>query len=142
MTGEPPAAAPPQAGSKTSGPAVASLICSIVGLCTCGLGGLVGLVLSIVALVKIRRSQGQLRGRGCAIAGLAVSALILVAAALMLVFRAELRDWFISIWEPNINYYPIEDPLNAPLSHLTIGSACFAQPFSRTCLDLVVRRRP
>lgn len=58
---------------KTSGLAVASLICGIGGICTCGLSGLVGIVLGIMAMGRIRRSAGQLGGRGLAVAGLVVS---------------------------------------------------------------------
>jgi len=75
-------AAPPLPESpKTSGLAVASLICAIAGLCTCGVGGLVGLVLSIVAMRRIKRSEGELEGRGVALAGLVVSIIAIVIGA-------------------------------------------------------------
>lgn len=55
--------------------AIASLVLGILG-CT----SLIGLVLGIVALVRINNSQGRLIGRGLAIAGICVSAAMLVFA--------------------------------------------------------------
>lgn len=73
------APAPPQAPAgvaKTSGMAIASLVCGILGfLCV---PGLVGLVLGIIALVKINNSAGRLKGSGLAIAGICLSALMLL----------------------------------------------------------------
>jgi prepilin-type processing-associated H-X9-DG protein len=78
----------PSTPSKTSGLAVTSLVLGILGLLTCGLTSLVGLVLGIVALVRINKSQGQLRGQGLAIAGTAISAVFLllvpISAAMLL----------------------------------------------------------
>ena len=63
--------------AKTSRLAVTALVCGILGfLC---LPAVAGLVLGIVALVKISQSRGQLRGRGLAIAGVCISAFMLVA---------------------------------------------------------------
>ena len=76
--GYPPQQAP---GPKTSGLAIAGLICGIGGLCTCGVGGLVGLVLGIVAMGRIKRSRGDLEGRGIALAGLVVSIIAIVIGA-------------------------------------------------------------
>ena len=59
--------------AKTSGMAIASLVCGILGIFTCGILALVGLILGIVALVKINNSQGRLSGKGMAIGGLIVS---------------------------------------------------------------------
>jgi type II secretory pathway pseudopilin PulG len=70
---------------KTSGLAIASLICSIAGICG-GITAVVGLILGIVALVKIRGSQGQLRGSGLAVAGIVVSLLIILSVLGLLVF--------------------------------------------------------
>ena len=97
MTQPPPdpatlAAPPLPEGPKTSGLAVASLICGIVGLCTCGLGGLAGLVLGIVAMGRIKRSRGELGGRGIALAGLIVSIIAIVFGAAIIAGTAAL--WF------------------------------------------------
>lgn len=71
-----PAAAPP----KTSGLAVTSLVLGCLGLLTCGITSLVGLVLGIIALVRINKSKGQLGGQGLALAGTIVSAAFLLLA--------------------------------------------------------------
>ena len=100
-TGAPVAPPPAPTQPKTCGLAIAALICAIaaalfdmIGLCTVGVGavlgflvGIVSLILSIMAMRKVRRSEGQLGGRGMAVAGLIVSIaailLGLVVAGLM-----------------------------------------------------------
>lgn len=74
-----PAAAPPPA--KTSGLAITSLVLGLLGLISCGISSLVGLVLGIVSLTQISKSQGRLKGQGLAIAGVVVSAFILLLMA-------------------------------------------------------------
>jgi prepilin-type processing-associated H-X9-DG protein len=73
---------PAPAKAKLSALAVVSLVLGVLG-CT-GLGALAGLVCGLVALVRINRSGGRLRGRGLAIAGLVVSALMVPISAGML----------------------------------------------------------
>jgi len=68
----------PAPAPKTSGHAIAGLIVGLAGLCTCGVGGIAGLVLSIVALKKIDASRGTLGGRGLAIAGIIASAICIL----------------------------------------------------------------
>ena len=70
----PPLAAPP-VETKTSGMAISSLVLGILGFC--GITALVGLVLGIVALVKINKSGGRLSGQGLAIAGICLSGFML-----------------------------------------------------------------
>jgi hypothetical protein len=71
-----PASTPPSGPVKTSGLAIASLVCGILGfLC---LPALAGLVLGVMALVKISNSKGQLRGQGLAIAGICLSGIMLL----------------------------------------------------------------
>jgi prepilin-type processing-associated H-X9-DG protein len=72
------AAAPP----KNSGLAVTSLVLGCLGLLSCGITALVGLVLGIIALVRINKSNGQLGGRGLALAGIIVSAVLLLLVSL------------------------------------------------------------
>ena len=61
---QPPAApAGPARQPRTCGLAIASLICGIAGLATCGLSAIVGLILGIAAHGKIKRSAGQQIGR-------------------------------------------------------------------------------
>lgn len=67
-------AAPP----KTSGMAIASLVLGICGLITCGITSLVGLILGLVAMNQIKKSNGTLGGNGVALAGTIVSAVFLL----------------------------------------------------------------
>jgi len=66
-----------QQPAKTSGLAIAALVLGLVSIVPC-LGFLTvipAIVISIIALVKIGGSQGQLTGKGMAIAGLVVALL-------------------------------------------------------------------
>ena len=63
------------APTKTSGLAITSLVCGVLGCL--GITALTGLILGIVALVKINKSQGRLGGKGLAIAGICVSGVML-----------------------------------------------------------------
>jgi hypothetical protein len=75
-----PAAQPTAGGPKTSGLAITSLVLGCLGLLTCGITSLAGLVLGIIALVRINKSGGQLGGKGMALAGTSVSAVVLLLA--------------------------------------------------------------
>lgn len=66
-----PLASPMGIAPSTSGLAIASLVLGILGICSYGLLGLVGLILGIVALGGINKSQGRIGGRGLAIGGIA-----------------------------------------------------------------------
>ena len=59
--------------SRMSGLAVTSLACGILGLFTCGITGLIGLLLGTIALVVINKSGGELRGHALAVSGIVVS---------------------------------------------------------------------
>ena len=63
---------------KTSALAVTSLILGVLGVFTCGISALVGLVLGIIALVKISNSRGAQKGHGLALAGTIVSGVFLL----------------------------------------------------------------
>ena len=70
----------PPARPRTSGMAIASFVLGLLGfLCVTAMAGL---VLGIVSLVQIRRSQRRLRGEGLAIAGICLSALTPIFATL------------------------------------------------------------
>ena len=81
----PTAAAAP---ARTSGMAVSSLILGILGVFTCGITALFGLILGAVAMTQIKRNHGRLSGSGFALAGIIVSGICLLMmpffAALML----------------------------------------------------------
>jgi hypothetical protein len=66
---------PPPPGNRTNGLAIGSLVSSLVGLVTCGLGSIVGVVLGHMAIGQIKRSGEE--GRGLAVAGLAVGYVII-----------------------------------------------------------------
>jgi hypothetical protein len=97
----PPAVSPPPgpglaARAPTSGLAITSLVLGILGMFSCGTTALVGLVLGIVALVKIRKSQGRMAGEGLAIAGIVASGVFLlllpVWAAMLLPALARAKE--------------------------------------------------
>jgi hypothetical protein len=69
-----PAGAAPT-GGKTSGLAVASLV---LGLLPCGITSLFGLICGIMALGKISKNPGALRGKGLALTGTILSAVFLI----------------------------------------------------------------
>ena len=76
--------------------AITSLVLGILGLVSCGITALFGLVLGIISLVKIRKSQGRMGGDGLAIAGIVVSGLFLLLmplwAAMVLPALAKARE--------------------------------------------------
>lgn len=74
---------PPQ----TSGLAIASLVCGICGVFTCGISALVGLILGIIGLRRISRSEGQLTGQGLAVTGIVVSAIVVVLVPLAIALQ-------------------------------------------------------
>jgi prepilin-type processing-associated H-X9-DG protein len=87
-------AAPAPSTAKTSGMAVASLVLGVLGFC--GVTALAGLILGIVAQVKISRSGGRLKGKGLAIAGIVISGIMLfvslaIMAGLLLPALAKVR---------------------------------------------------
>ncbi len=55
---------------RTSGAAITSLICGILGFFSFGVTGLLGVIFGHVALARIKRSAGLLDGKGLAIGGL------------------------------------------------------------------------
>lgn len=65
----------------SNGLAVAGLVCGIVGLFTCGLTSIPGIICSILGLKKSNPQQGQ--GKGLAIAGLCVSCAAILFVPLM-----------------------------------------------------------
>ena len=72
--------------AKTSGMAIASLVLGILGIFSCGVTALIGVILGAMAMSKIRDSNGRLQGRGLALAGVIVSGFFL----LMIPFYAAL----------------------------------------------------
>jgi len=96
-----------EASRRSKGPtlAIASLICGIGGLLTCGLSAVVGVILGIVALVKLNKA-GATSGKGLAIAGLVVSALMTFAVlpeiGFLIFFRETIKEWVADTWEEDL----------------------------------------
>ena len=76
--GPAPAVAPVGEGGTSSGMAMASLVLGILGFLTLGITSLVGLILGIMALVRINSSAGRIGGKGVATAGIVTSGVALV----------------------------------------------------------------
>jgi hypothetical protein len=76
-------AQPPKQG--TNGMAVASLVCSVLGLC-CWVTAVAGIVLGHIALSQLNQPDNHESGRGLAIAGLAVGYGVVALGVLWVVF--------------------------------------------------------
>jgi prepilin-type processing-associated H-X9-DG protein len=87
--------------TRTSGMAIASLVSGILGLFTCGVGAIIGLILGIIAMNRVKKSNGTLDGFGLALAGTIVSgALILmipIQAAIFLPALAKAKQRALTI---------------------------------------------
>jgi hypothetical protein len=67
---------PMYSAPRTNALAIASLVASIAGLFTCGIGNILGLIFGVVGLSQIKRTGEG--GRGLAIAGIVISVLTFV----------------------------------------------------------------
>lgn len=74
------------ANQPTNGLAIAGFVVSLVSLCCCGLGAIVGLILSIIGLVKAKDYNGN--GKGLAIAGVIISAISILFLIFYIIFSA------------------------------------------------------
>lgn len=71
----------PMHPAPASGMAVASFVCSLLGITLLPLiGSLLGVILGHIALGQIRRSMGRQGGKGLAVAGLVLGYLVMAAA--------------------------------------------------------------
>jgi len=77
------------AEAKTCGLAIASLVLGILGFVS-GLSAIPGLILGIMALSRINRSAGRLRGKGLATAGIVTSSVVFVMFFVIAVLAAML----------------------------------------------------
>ena len=73
---------------KTSGLAIASLICGILGLLF--LPGILGVIFGIMAISRINSSNGAIGGKGLAIGGLVLSGITMVASGVVLLLASML----------------------------------------------------
>ena len=76
----------PAGPAQTSGKAVAALVISLVGFTSCGLLGIVGIILGNQALDEIAYANGQLHGEGLARAGVIVGWIQLALIAVAVLF--------------------------------------------------------
>jgi len=70
--------------SVSQGLAIAALVCGIVGLVGCAPVGIVGLVLGIIALVRVNRDPRRYGGKGMAIGGICTGALSILLVPMMI----------------------------------------------------------
>ena len=70
----------------TNGLAIAGFVVSLVSLCCCGLFSIVGLILSIIGLVKAKDYNNN--GKGLAIAGVIISAISILFLIFYIIFSA------------------------------------------------------
>jgi hypothetical protein len=82
--GEPVSQAREKGEPKTSGMAIASLVLSCAGLLIGIFGAIPGLILGIISLKAINKSQGKLTGKGMAIAGISAGGFFLVMGIFVL----------------------------------------------------------
>jgi type II secretory pathway pseudopilin PulG len=78
-------------GGQQKGLAIASLVLGVLSLCTfagLGIGGLVGTILGIMAVVKANKSPATHGGKGLAIAGIATSVISFLAIPLIGIIAA------------------------------------------------------
>lgn len=80
----PPPIQAPGLGVKTSGLAITALVLGILSIFTCALTAIPAIILGIVSLVKIEKSGGRLTGRGFAIVGIVVPAVVVPMIALLM----------------------------------------------------------
>lgn len=98
----PPASLPP----ATSGLAISSLVCGILGFMTLGITSLVGAVLGHLGLSRIRRSPETLSGRGLAIAGLVTSYLGILIFLAMVILPYLIFKFYIHPEEKKVDFMP------------------------------------
>lgn len=80
--------AQPQIVARTNGLAVASLVCSLVGLIFIAIPSIVGIVFGFISRTQIRRSAGAQTGAGLALAGIIVGFVIVALWTLIFTVSA------------------------------------------------------
>ena len=85
----PPSGYPPPQSASTNALAVASLVCSLFGWVCLFIGALLGVIFGFIALAQIKRT-GQ-RGRGMAIAGIVIGAVLIVLGIALWTLAAPAR---------------------------------------------------
>jgi hypothetical protein len=78
--------------ASTNGLAVASLVVSIAGIVTCGLGFVLGIIFGFVARSQIKNAAGRQKGEGLALAGIIIGVVMLALGIGALVLAAVLGN--------------------------------------------------
>ena len=76
--------------AKTCGLAITALVLASLSLFTCMITAIPAIIFGILALIKIEKSGGNLKGKGLAIAGLATPAALIPVAILMAILMPAL----------------------------------------------------
>jgi hypothetical protein len=79
---------------RTSGWAIASLVCAILGACGRGVPSILGLAFGFIALSEIRNSGGAIGGEGLAKAGIIISIIVMGGAFLLLLSFLIFGAWY------------------------------------------------
>jgi len=130
-----PSTAPDSGSQPTSRPkgrrlAIVSIICGGLGVATCGVSAVLGVILGILALVKCGQGPAAERARTLAIIGIAVSAVMLSIGpavglpflGMLVFFRDEIKAWVtdvggVAVEEKQDDFFnePTERPAPLPL---------------------------
>jgi hypothetical protein len=78
----------PDGPTRTSGKAIAALVLGILSLCGNILFGIPAIILAIMGLVDVSRSNGRVRGTGLAITGMILAAIGMIVVPILFLFPA------------------------------------------------------
>ncbi len=88
---------------KTSGLAIAALVLGILSVFTCGITAIPAVILGIISIVQIEKSGGRLTGRGFAIVGTTVAAVVLFLIVLLRPLARVRQIAFRKVCETNLS---------------------------------------
>ena len=94
LTPQEPLIAQPVGKPGAPGIAIAALVFGILGFPTCGLGGVAAIILGIIALLQISKSNGEIGGRNMAIAGLVLGGISIILLPFIAILAAILFPVF------------------------------------------------
>ncbi|MHB1390203.1 MAG: DUF4234 domain-containing protein [Thermoleophilia bacterium] len=87
----------PLPADKASGIALASTILSIVGLFCCGVSSIAGVIMGVIELGRIKKGESPAKGRGLAMAGVIIGAIVLVLWVVVLIVSIVAGGWSFQI---------------------------------------------
>ncbi|MBE3068076.1 MAG: DUF4190 domain-containing protein [Chloroflexi bacterium] len=94
VAGMPPGPAP---ADKASGVALAATILSILGLLCCGLTSIVGIILGVIELGRIKKGESSSKGRGLAMAGIIIGAIVIGLYVLVTIISIATGNYYFHI---------------------------------------------